>query len=394
MTNHIERLVLNFPGFETTGSVHQIERLTAGGLKTAKLWGFNMEPDSINENAINHKTSTIFTSSGEGWTAKTRYVHFSWADIIAKYENRPYPLSLILHLPKYLTFFLDGSVNKYAKASRRYWGFTIYPLLLMTLFAAISIGICYWLMVSLVPHWIFLVPIALTIFLVLCRWPGDYLYVNLSVNDWAFARDMCNSTNREIDERYEQFANHLIDEVAHAEPDEILIVGHSFGSVWAVMALALALEKRPELLSGKRVTFLALGSSLLKIGLVARAKFFKSAVVKVLSQVDLLWHEIQTKTDFISFYKSDPFEPMKIANTACDVIVHRVNFKKALSDKRHAKMKKSMYLAHRQYILYCDKRVHHDFQLRVFGPYSADELARDTDLALTNSLTNTKDASQ
>jgi len=46
-------------------------------------------------------------------------------------------------------------------------------------------------------------------------------------------------------------------------------------------------------------------------------------------------------------------------------------------------MLKSMYLAHRQYILYCDRKVHHDFQLRVLGPHFADELARNIDLVIT-----------
>ncbi|MEM9279743.1 MAG: hypothetical protein AAGA76_14330, partial [Pseudomonadota bacterium] len=154
------------------------------------------------------------------------------------------------------------------------------------------------------------------------------------------------------------------------------------------------LEKKPKLFAGKRVTFLALGSSLLKIGLVRRAKFFKSSVIQVLSQKDLLWHEIQTKTDFISFYKSDPFKPMKIEQTACEVIVHRINFKHALSKARHSKMLKSMYLAHRQYILYCDKRVHHDFQLRIFGPFFADELARDTKLAFESPLTGNRETAE
>lgn len=387
--HHINRLVLNFPGFETTGSVHQIERLTAGSIKTAGLWNFEVERSNIEENPEEHKTDTRFSSAGNGWTATTRYVHFSWADIISEYEDKPYPKSLLVHFPKYLTFFLDGSVLKYSKASRRYWGFTIYPLLLMIVFGLVS----YFGMASLLSGvssiWIILA--SLTVFLLLCKWPGDRFYVNLSINDWAFARDMCNSENPKIDKRYELFANQIIEEVSQSKPDEILIVGHSFGSVWAVTALAMALEKEPNLFLSKRVTFLALGSSLLKIGLVRRAQFFRDAVAKVLSQKDLVWHDIQTKTDFISFYKSDPFKPMGIAETASEVIVHRVNFKHALTKSRHKKMMKSMYLAHRQYILYCDNRVHHDFQLRVIGPFFADELARNINLTVDSAFVSKKE---
>ncbi len=393
MAHHINRLVLNFPGFETTTSTHQIERLTAGSLKTAKLWDFSVERGEIRDNPQSSKTETTFEARGNGWRSSTRYVHLYWGDIIGKYEDKPYPKSLLLHFPKYFSFFLDGTVRKYAKASRRYWGFTIYPLLLMVLFASISYGLMAFFLAGFSNHLILAALPAFILFLVLCKWPGNRFYMNLSVNDWAFARDMCNSTNPEIDSRYERFADHIISEISRSKVDEVLIVGHSFGSVWAIAALAIALEKKPNLFDGKRVTFLALGSSLLKIGLVPSAGFLREAISKVLNQPTLLWHELQTKTDFISFYKSDPFKPMNIAQTACEVIVHRVNFKNALSLERYAKMKKSMYLAHRQYILYCDKRVHHDFQLRVFGPFFADELARDVNLAQNSNYVHEKENS-
>ena len=386
MTKTIRRLVLNFPGFETTTSVHQIERLTAGGGKTAELWGFELQSGDIEDLPKHCKTVTNFSSSGHDWKTETRYVHFSWADIIAKYESVPYPKNLWKHLPGYLAFFVDGSAIRYRKASIRYWAFTIYPLMLMFLFAIIGWFGAGYLLSFIGGSKIIQAVLALLLFLVLCRFPGDKLYVNLSVNDWAFARDMCAGSNPEIQERYEIFAKQLLKEIRQAKADEILVVGHSFGSVWAVTALAIALQKKPTLLEGKRITFLAMGSSLLKIGLVKSAGFMKAAVNSVLEEPNLFWHEIQTKTDFVSFYKSDPFEPMKLKASPNQIAIDRVNFKNALSESRHRKMKKSMYLAHRQYILYCDKPVHHDFQLRVFGPFYADELARDHELALTSSL--------
>ena len=384
--SHINRLVLNFPGFETTDAVHQIERLSAGGQKTAKLWGFDLDVCKIASKSQNHKTTVEFESGSEKWTAHADYKHFSWTDIIDKYENMSYPQSFFANFPKYLLFFMDGSVRKYAKASKRYWGFAIYPMLMMIVFAIFSWFLMHYTVGQFGLHWVMTAIPAFILFLVLCKFPGDMAYLNLSINDWGFARDLVTLSNPDIVQRNKVFADHLIKEISASKHDEIIIVGHSFGSVWAVSALAIALEKKPNLLKGKRVTFFALGSSLLKIALVKKAKYFDKFVKLVLSEPNLVWHEIQTKTDFISFYKTEPFEPMKIVETTSEVITSRVNFKHALSAERHSKMKKSMYLAHRQYILYCDKRVHHDFQLRVFGPFFADELARDAYLYENNDL--------
>ena len=383
---HTKRLVLNFPGFETTDATHQIERLSAGGQKTAALWGFELEAGRIASKSQNYKTSIDFQSTCEKWSAETQYIQFSWDDIIAKYEDMAYPQSFFANFPKYLLFFMDGSVRKYAKASKRYWGFAIYPMLMMIIFGLFSWFLMHYTFGQYGLHWVMTAIPAFVLFLILCRFPGDKAYLNLSINDWGFARDLVTLSNPDIVKRNALFADHLIKEITASKHDEIIIVGHSFGSVWAVSALAIALEKKPNLLKGKRVTFFALGSSLLKIALVKKAKYFDKFVKLVLAEPNLVWHEIQTKTDFISFYKTEPFEPMSIVETVSEVIVSRVNFKHALTSERHAKMKKSMYLAHRQYILYCDKRVHHDFQLRVFGPFFADELARDPYLFENNDL--------
>lgn len=376
----IRRLILNFPGFEPTTSVKQIERLTHGGEKAGNLWDFELERTNLEANPDASFAVAGFSSKGKDWQVETRFVQFAWSDVIAVYEDASYPQSLASNLPKYLSFFLDGSVWRYWKASVRYWGFTIYPLLLMILFAAIAVWasglVASWLGVPELFRWI----AAFVLWLVLCKYPGDLVYVNLSINDWGFARDMCNQSNPDIEARYQRFADRLRKEIADKNYDEILLVGHSFGAVWAISALSMALQADKKLITSKNVTFLALGSSLLKIALAPAAQLLRDDIITVTGQKDLLWHEIQTKTDFISFYKSDPFPVLGIEDTACEYHVHRVNFRRALSPQRLRKMRKSFYLAHRQYILYCDRRVHFDFQLRCFGPWFARDLARDTTL--------------
>ncbi len=391
MTKTIKRLVLNFPGFEPTSPIRQIGRLSSGGEKTAKLWGFDLEAGEVKEFPDQHKTVTQFKSHSETWQTDTRYVHFNWGDIIEKYESVSFPLNLVRHMPPYLAFFLDGTVFKYMKTSGRYWGFTIYPILLMIIFAILSWFVSGAVASLMGSSFIIQAVIACILFLLLCKFPGDRFYLNTSVNDWAFARDMCLQSNPEIDARYTLFANHLKEEVDNFGEGEIIIVGHSFGSVWASMALARLKENAPELIVNRKITFLALGSSLLKIALVKQASFLRDAMEQILSLPNLLWHEIQTKTDFVSFYKSDPFEPLDITPSKAEAIIHRVKFKDALTKERHGKMMRSMYLAHRQYILYCDNPVHHDYQLRIFGPFAADELARNTQLAFDTPLVTPKE---
>lgn len=380
MDNVKSRLVLNFPGFEQTSSTSQLDRIQHSAGKTGEIWHFDFERLSVHqEPGFNHAIGDCQTQSAD-WQVKTRIVQFSWNDIIQAYEKVGHPIGIIRNFPKFLAFFTDGTVSRYRRASGRYWAFTIFPILLLAIFIAISSFASSWLasMVDLSgsAHAITAILCTIVLTLVLCKWPGDKAYLVLTINDWGFARDMVNRSNRDIEERYREFADTIITEINAGSYDEIVISGHSFGSVWAVAALALALEDQPDLLKDRNAIFMALGSSLLKIALAKNAGFMRKWITLVTSQPELFWHEIQTKDDIIAFYKSDPFEVLELPEPAGGLKIDRVAYKKAMNRKRYNSMRLSFYRTHRQYILYQDKPVSFDYMLRLFGPINSKQLAQ------------------
>lgn len=373
------RLVLNFPGFEQTSPESQLDRIQHSATKTGQIWNFEFKRNSVSRQpGANHAICECQTKASE-WKVKTRIVQFSWNDIIQNYETVPHPNGFIANFPKFLAFLTDGTIERYRRASGRYWAFTIFPILLLAIFIAISWFASSWLaeMLPLPGAVGFVAALVCTVALtlVLCKWPGDRMYLLLTINDWGFARDMVNRSNPAIEARYQEFAETLRRETNAGDHDEIIISGHSFGSVWAIAALALALEKQPDLLKGRNATFLALGSSLLKIALARDAGFMRDWIARVTSLPDLFWHEIQTKDDIVAFYKSDPFEMLDMPPPVGGFRIDRVNYKKAMDRKRYRAMRLSFYRTHRQYILYQDLPVSFDYMLRLFGPLSSRQLA-------------------
>jgi hypothetical protein len=375
------RLVLNFPGFEQTEPESQLDRIRHSAQKTGELWNFAFDRKNVKrEPGANHATSESVSSGGD-WEVRTRIVQFSWNDIIRAYEAVGHPRGLVLNLPKFLAFFADRTARRYWRASKRYWAFTVFPVLLIAVFAVVAWFATGWLPAFTgLTGWLAIIArlvLSAIIVLFLCKWPGQRLYLLLTINDWGFARDMVNRTNPVIEDRYREFCDIVLREIEESDHDEIVISGHSFGSVWAVAALAMALEQRPDLLKGKEVAFLALGSSLLKIALAPPAGFMRDWAARVWAEPELFWHEIQTKDDIIAFYKSDPAEQLAIDAPAVSMQIDRVNYKKAMDRKRYKKMRTSFYRTHRQYILYQDRRVPFDYMIRLFGPLSSRQLARD-----------------
>ena len=370
------RLVLNFPGFEKTDSEAQLGRLLHGAQQTGKLWHFSIQQTLLNEQGGAHHSVADHETTGGDWATRTRVVQFRWNDIVHVYENAPYPMGFLRDLVKFFAFFADGTVGRYFKASPRYFGFTIFPLLLAILFAAL----CWFVAGLFTSSWVVTLIAMLIGTLILCKWPGTWLYVPLTIADWGFARDMVNRSNPDIEARFESFAETLLSEISDAKQDEIVVVGHSFGAVWAVAALSKAIDKDPGVLAGKRLTFLALGSSISKIALAPNAKFLRDHVARVVEQKAVFWHEIQTKDDWIAFYKSEPMAVLDIT-PACPVRVDRIRFSKGMEKKRYRSMRRSFYRTHRQYILYYDKRINFDYMLRLFGPFDLRDLAEEKDVS-------------
>jgi len=375
------RLVLNFPGFEQTDSIAQLGRLRYGAEQTGEIWGFGVEQGEMHHPENSHHTFAAFNARGANWKTDIRLVQFRWNDIVHAYERDSFPGGYLKNYRKYLAFFLDGTVGNYRRASSRYWGFTLFPLLLTLVMIILS-----WFVAGFMLGWLGLgaaitipLQLAMTVVLALAlsKWPGDRLYLPLTIADWGFARDMVDRSNQEIESRFAEFGDTVGEEISKSGCDEIIIVGHSFGSLWAVSALAGALRQKPDLLKGKKVRFLALGSSMLKIALCPDATFIRENWQRVTSEPNLFWHEIQTKDDWIAFYKSDPFEQKNIAKPESEYIISRIRFADGMAKKRYRAMRKSFYRTHRQYILYYDKRVPFDYMLRLFGPLDAKTLAQD-----------------
>ena len=378
------RLVLNFPGFEKTGAAHQLDRIAHSAAKTGNVWGFASERVSLEPAADGTHAVSTWRSKGGNWQVETRLVQFAWNDIISAYEDAPHPRAFFANFPKFLAFFTDGTAGRYFRHAKRYWGFTIFPLLLIGLFVAVTLAASVyglgWLGLTGAAKWIAALALCAALTLLLCKWPGERYYLLLTINDWGFARDMVNRSNPAIESRYAANAATVMSEIENSRHDEIVIVGHSFGAVWAAAALALALEKKPGLLAGRNTVFLALGSSLLKIALAPAGQFMRDWMKRIVAEPNLLWHEVQTKDDLIAFYKADPFAALGIEGMKAECRIDRVRYGEAMDRKRYRNMRKSPYRTHRQYILYQDKRAAFDSLLRMFGPFAASELARDPDL--------------
>lgn len=375
------RLVFNFYGFEPSDSDHLIGRLLYCANKTADLWGFELMHDHPRSDSESLSAQCKIKATHKDWQVDTKIVQFGFGDIISAYFAGFFPLTLIKHIFNYLALVLSPLPVRYFKASKLYGTFFLFPLVLMAVFWGAAYGLALLIGqvlqvggISLSSTLFYLT--VLVLFFVLCRWPGQKMHLLLSLAHWSYAKDLALQTNPEIEARYGAVAELMIDEISLADYDEIIISGHSFGSTWALMAMSEALLKKPDLFDDKNVAFLRLGSSLMNTSLFRVPSFIIEHIQNLATNSHLFWHEFQTKDDPVSFYKADFIKHLGLTEPSGGYVISRVNFKHSMERARYRKIKRSFYHVHRQYGLYHDKRVSFDYLIRLLGPISSKQLAK------------------
>ncbi|MBV2144126.1 alpha/beta hydrolase [Falsochrobactrum sp. TDYN1] len=364
-----KRLVIQFTGYEGlhpkavrirhAQALRDFDRLW--NAKT-KLPPMTDEPDDCG--------SLQVTTRGNGWQTETEFCQFGTADIFDDYAARSTPARMFTGLRAFMNILFTGTLWRYLITSWRFVLFFLWPFLLSLALLAIAALIAAAPMLAGFSSWHLLwsCPLALLAAMQLVRKPGDKMFMSYLLDDWSAAFDRIYHRNEQLKRRRKAFAEALKRKLADSDADEVVIVGHSLGTVPAIEALADVQRERPDLLQKKPVSLLAIGSCLLMIALHPKAKSLREDVRVVLNESPVFWSEFQTLTDIIHFYGSDPAKALNIT-TANPPLINRIRFKKVHSENRYKRSKGNFFLMHLLFLRGAEKKNFYDLCMFLHGPF-------------------------
>ena len=209
------------------------------------------------------------------------------------------------------------------------------------------------------------------VMLALMLGPWRWLHLDMLFDDWIFARDYVRSGNANLEKRLDSLGQEIVVAARSSGADEIVVVGHSLGAALAVNLLDRALKLEPSLGStGTPITFLSIGSSILKVGLHRSASRFRAAVERVAKAPGILWGDFQARIDIMNFYDVDPMAEMSLPSKPGPVI-RLVELGRMLEHDVYRRMRLRFYRLHSQFVSGNDKRASYDYFMLVCGPVSA-----------------------
>ncbi|KXF76121.1 hypothetical protein ATN84_14545 [Paramesorhizobium deserti] len=365
-----KRLVLNFTGYEGLHPGAVRGRHMQAVADFDRLWHARTQATPMVAEDGGCGSMQLMTE-GADWKTEVEFCQFGTADIFDDYAKRSTLSRLSTGLRAFLDILFTGTLWRYAVTSWRFILFFLWPFgLTLTLVGLAALIAVIPLILGLgTLHFTWSLPLAVAAGAILMRWPGKKFFLSYLLDDWSAAYDRIHRGNSKLNARRHEFADFLTRKLRETDADEVVIVGHSLGTVPAVEAIADISRQSPELLEKQPVSLLAIGSCLLMIAFHPKAGNLREDVRTVMENTSVLWAEFQALTDIIHFYDSNPAQALAITPKNPPVI-SRIRFKNVHNESRYKRAKGNFFKMHLLFLKGAQKRNSYDFGMFLHGPFA------------------------
>ncbi|MES2921642.1 MAG: hypothetical protein V4819_08850 [Verrucomicrobiota bacterium] len=373
-----KRHVFYFSGFDPRGPSHYHTLYGEQAKLHAPLNGLDL---TIGKRRRVGKLANAWTVTAGG--CETEYEFLRWDDIIRnRWPKNEWQL-LKSAVPVYWVFLkanLVGRLLKIAWPSALTVSYPIIAFLGLLLAGALLAAAAVILpMVLGWPWWTGVLPGAaiFTGVVFLGRWLDDrfrsfwLLRVYGAMQPWAYGK------MPELDERIREFADHIAERIRGSEADEILVVGHSVGTILTIPLVVELLRRVPELgVRGPAFGLVSLGNCLPLVSLLPGSGKLRDDLKTVATAPGVRWLDFSARRDGASVTQVDPLVVSGISRpTGIPVRPQQfpVRIVKMFPPEVYAVIKKDIFRIHFQYIMAGELLTDYDFFAITAGPLSLAE---------------------
>lgn len=367
------RRVYYLSGFDPRGAAfyHRLYREEAA--KQMGHYGADVQvsPRSRHDSRLNVWT---VTANWGGQEVSTDYQFLGWDDIIRRHWE-PNVLRLLLSsVPAYLSYMACGAFARIRQTSPGPFYSAIYPfiyLLLLTLVAlmcggALAAGVAY-VSPQAVWSWAAGVLGAGACFWFGLRW-ANVLGIFWLLRTYLFVHRWGVSPVEDLESRIDAFADKVALDLKTSAFDEVLLVGHSVGSILAVSVAARLLEKLPEQ-DRARIALVTLGQCIPLLSFIPSATRFRQDLARLGNDPDMPWLDMTARADPLCFSQLNPIHASGIEGVPANrpqlgvVRPFRMFEKKSYECIRRNKLR-----LHFQYLMASELLTEYDYFRMTAGP--------------------------
>ena len=312
------RTVLYLSGFDPRGAAHYHALYRTEAQAQSAINHLQLSVGArVTESALIQSWQVEAVVAGQA--VHTQYRFLRWDKIVRRYWPRGYSDLLANFLDSFRVYLGTGA---FTQAWRHSWPPLValmIPLLLLfsVLAAALILGLlaAYWIaaVTSFIPG-VLAGGLIATGIIYFGKRLEKVLNTAWVVRIFNFTAKFATSPSPDLEARMDIFAQYLVDTVkAHADEDELLIVGHSVGTILAVSVLARAWRIDPDLGGrGLKISLLTLGQCIPMVSFLPQASKFRDELAVLAAANGLDWVDFTSPADGASFAFVDPLASVGI----------------------------------------------------------------------------------
>jgi hypothetical protein len=366
------RRVHYFSGFDPRGAAYY-HRLYRDEAKKQALLNHSRVHVGKRQRRNDFVSVWQISSEWHGESTTTDYQFMHWDDLVRDNWQRNSVLLWSRGLLPYLKLFTCGywlRIRSVSKSAAMSGAFPIILLLLVSLIAILAAGTTVFFALSLnFPLWISIILVFIINILIFKigfsiseKLGGHWvLRTILFVSDWACGHQW------EFECRLSEFVKHIIIEQRCNPVDEVLLVGHSIGTMVAVDVAAQLSAKYYEEINAMKL--LTLGHCIPMLSFMPGAEIFRVVLKSLASTKSIPWMDVTIPPDPLCFYSVNPVEltwPHLHDHCGPKLAVARVF--RMFEKQTYSKLRWNKLRLHFQYLMASELPVDYDFFLITAGP--------------------------
>ncbi|MDI1298777.1 hypothetical protein [Methylotenera sp.] len=365
-----KRRVYYIGGFDPRGASFYHRLYKDEALKQGTRTGNHIEVGPRHK-VSSHQHSWAIKSDYHQHAVNTDYRFLGWDDIVRQHWETNGLRLVALTIKGYTRFIACGALGRIRKLYRGPFYSGIYPVAFLFITALLSIifgGISVILVANVNAPPVVTAMVSLLAMLAYF-WMGlklaDRLGVLWLLRTYLFVYFWGESTPDKLNARIEAFADIIVQDQNNSPCDEVIVIGHSVGSIVAVSVVARALEKSAEKLNLSLVT---LGQCIPLLSLIPTAEAFRQDLKTLAEHPDVAWLDMVARADALCFSQVDPIKASGIDSSMVRWPKQQiVRPFKMFSPEQYKRLKRNKLRLHFQYLMSSEYQTDYDYFLLTAG---------------------------
>lgn len=313
----------------------------------------------------------------------TEFEFLRWDDLIRSHWPKNELQLLKSALPVYWTFLRANLIGRLLRIA---WPSALtvsYPLIAFfgSLLAGLAIASALIVLPPLLGYawWVGVVPAlgALAGSVVLSRWLDQRFRSYWLLRIYGFMQPWAYGKIPAADERIREFAAYIADQIRDDDADEVLVVGHSVGTILTIPLVAELLRLMPDLGSrGPAFGLVSLGNCIPLVSLLPHSGKLRDDMLAVATAPGVRWLDFSARRDGASVTQVDPLAVSGVKRPA-GVPQRPLQFPmrifRMFPPDVYEVIKKDIFRIHFQYIMAAELPTDYDFFAITAGPVSLAE---------------------